>query len=75
MPWPARSPDVNPIENIWGVLKKRVMKRRPKDLENLEDNILDEVQDFPTRIVSNTFETIYERIHMLSDNRGEALPF
>ena len=75
MPWPARSPDVNPIENIWGVLKKRVMKRRPKDLENLEDTILDEVQDFPTRIVSNTFETIYERIHMLSDNRGEALPF
>ena len=28
MPWPARSPDFNPVENVWAMLKKRT--KRPE---------------------------------------------
>ena len=35
MEWPSQSPDLNPRDNLWAELKKRVRARRPTDLTQL----------------------------------------
>ncbi|GES89422.1 IS630 family transposase [Rhizophagus clarus] len=34
LPWPSYSPDLNPIENVWAILKKNVEKKEWDDLDN-----------------------------------------
>jgi transposase len=35
-PWPSQSPDLNPIENCWRILKEAVRRRTPRNLEELK---------------------------------------
>ena len=36
MDWPSNSPELNPIENLWAIVKRNVELRRPKNLSELE---------------------------------------
>ena len=39
--WPAMSPDMNPIENLWDLIKVRVASKQPKNIRELKSKIVE----------------------------------
>jgi hypothetical protein len=51
--WPANSPDLSVIENVWGILKGRVAKRAPKTIPELKTALQEEWDNLDQRMLDD----------------------
>lgn len=60
--WPSYSPDMNPCDFfLWGYLKDRVWKNRPRNIADLKQAILDEAANIDPGILRRTIANFKKR--------------
>lgn len=75
--WPANSPDLNPIENIWDVLKRRVAKRKHvvKTRDELIKIIQEEWVKIPKEVLSKLVASMPRRCDAIYKARGRSTKY
>lgn len=70
--WPGNSPDCNPIENIWAILKEKVHKRSPKSKSELISTIKDIWENDAElhQSIINAIRSMPKRINLVIKARG-----
>ncbi len=68
--WPANSPDLNPIENLWAILKKRVEKRHPRNISELSSQMQEEWERIDLTHLQNLAATMKFRITECIEKKG-----
>ncbi|CAF3816941.1 unnamed protein product [Rotaria sp. Silwood1] len=62
LPFPACSPDINPAENLWNILKIRVAMKKPNNVSALIRLIKQEWKKLPLDFCKNLVESMEKRV-------------
>lgn len=68
--WPSQSPDLNPIENLWGDLKKRIGKDACRNKAELWQKIQDVWYNTPIETCRKLVNSMPHRIEKVIKNKG-----
>ena len=77
LPWPSQSPDLNPIENLWKLLKDALNRRadRPSNLDDLLQFIKEEWEQIPEDYLRNIVESMPKRMQEVIKNKGGSISY
>ena len=73
--WPSYSPDINPMENLWGWMKKKIALRRPKTIQRLETDIIDCWKEISAKHIYNLIDSMPRRCRLLIEGKGEQINY
>lgn len=69
--WPSTSPDLNPIENVWGWMKQRIGRQRLTTMAQLKAAVQEAWEAVPETMLHNLMHGMKERMHKVVAADGE----
>jgi len=68
--WPSRSPDLNPIENLWSFLSRKVKESAPINMIQLRQVLVQQWANIPQLYINRLILSMRNRIGEVIRNRG-----
>ncbi len=68
--WPSMSPDLNPIEHVWGILKRQVEHHSPSGIQSLKEVILEEWKKIDLAKCRQLVHSMPRRLGAVIKNHG-----
>ena len=75
MTWPAQSPDLNPIENVWKVLKCQLRKYQPRTLSGMKTAVSEIWRQFSIEYAQNLVNSMPRRLEGCISSKGRFTPY
>ncbi len=70
MDWPSISPDLNLIEHLWGILKRKVEERKVSNIYQLRDVIMEEWKRTRVATCEALVNSMPKRVKAVLENNG-----
>jgi hypothetical protein len=71
--WPPYSPDLNIIEIVWAVMKRRVSNRNPRTLNELQSIIQEVWDNLSYSTINSLIDSMQCRLEKIIRNNGETI--
>jgi transposase len=73
--WPPGSPDLNPIENVWGLIKRKLGLEDPSKVAEWKDKINDLWVHLDFNYLESLIMSMPRRIEMCIARNGDTIPY
>lgn len=70
IPWPAKAPDLNPIENVWAEMERRTADRRPQTADELWNLVVETFYALERDYIRNLIRSMPNRIQKVIEAEG-----
>ena len=71
LPWPSMSPDQNPIENVWQLMKIKIAKKKIRTVKALKGELTKEWNHLPTDLAAKLVESMIRHVTKLIESNGD----
>ncbi len=70
MDWPSMSPDLNPTEYLWGILKRKVEEHKFSNIHQFRDVIMEVWKRTPVATCEALVNSMPKRVKAVLENNG-----